>query len=95
MCLKPITAVCVLERIPKAARHQCHLELTTILKRSVKETSVGAWNCLLQYPTHCLRVPVRSGGRGRSYLIQRLSIAEQQGNAVPILGALDYTTLVN
>ena len=29
---EPIPAVWVLERVPRAARHQCHLKLTTILE---------------------------------------------------------------
>ena len=58
-----IPAVQVLERIPKAARHQCCLKLATILEVVVKGTSVDAWNWFFCFSTSCLREPARLRGR--------------------------------
>lgn len=65
--LEPIVAVQVLDRIPKVARHQCRLKLTTILNAVVSLNSVDAWNRLFQFPTRCLRMPARSRGRNSGY----------------------------
>ena len=69
---KPIPAVQVLERIPRAARHQCHLKLTTILEATVRETTVDAWNQLFHFPTRCLQMPARLRGRTSVSLASRV-----------------------
>ena len=62
----------VLERIPKAARHQCHLKLTAILEAVVVGTSVDAWNQLFCFSTSCLRVSARKRGRTSVQLASRV-----------------------
>ena len=64
---EPIPAVQVLERIPIAARHQCHLKLTTILE------AVDAWNQLFHFLTRCIWMPARSRGRISASLAIRVT----------------------
>ena len=61
--IESILAVRVLERIPKAARHQCRLKLTTILEAVVRGASVDAWKRLFRFSMSCLRVPARLRNR--------------------------------
>ena len=77
MSLEPIPAVRVLERIPKEARHQCCLKLTTILEGVVRKSSADAWDCLLQFFMHCLHVPLCSRGRGGASIPLASRVKEQ------------------
>ena len=69
---EPIPTVQVLERITRAARHQCRLKLTTILEATVRENTVDTWNRLFHSPTRCLPMPARSRVRTSVSLASRV-----------------------
>ena len=74
--IAPIPASRTLDRIPKAARYQCRVKLTTIME-VVGENSIVAWSRLFHFPTRCLRIPDRSSNKeGRSAVLA--SIVKEQ-----------------
>ena len=73
----PIPASRTLDRIPKAARYQCHVKLTTIMEEVVGENSIVAWSRLLHFPTRCLRTPDRSSNKERRSAVLASIVKEQ------------------
>ena len=80
--LEFIQHVPTLKRIPKGARQLCMAKFCTIIDEIVNSNSVAAWVRLLHFPTRCLRVPTRDGGRSLASrvksLIQSVTIQGQE-----------------
>ena len=64
--LSEIPKVRVINCVPKSARHQCSVKLTSLLVDVVRSNSLEAWDRLLLFATSGLKLPRRRGKHSES-----------------------------